>query len=351
VNTELFLLDDLCSLINHLAKARRIIQIVQDLKGEKSWVSNASADAIPLFGQDHLPLVSPKQFFFAENEALYQFDGETFASIHPVQAPAVLFGVQACDLSAIAYQDIFFKNDPYYQARRQQILLVGIDCNAPCENGFCHLFDAGPQVAHANADLILSNLADTIQEQEGLDNWLLIASSDKGKAALEGLSLSKVPDDWHKKRQAFKQQVIAQFPDLTYINNGIEQINDRSVPAQVWEELSVRCLACSGCTNLCPTCSCYSTYTREDPETTTQLTLRCWDSCLFESFQREASGHNPSHGAGQRTERFWFHKFSDDYLPEFQHYGCVGCGRCEQTCPGSIGVHSVMRRINQTCCN
>ena len=68
----------------------------------------------------------------------------------------VLFGVKACDLTAIAYQDKHFADDPYYQDRRKKTLLVGIDCSTPCENGFCRSVDAGPQVKDEIADLILS---------------------------------------------------------------------------------------------------------------------------------------------------------------------------------------------------
>lgn len=351
MNSPLFVLNDLAHLQHHLAQHYELYQIARDPQGEEAWQEGVPADSLPLYGQDHLPLASPKGFFFAQNEALYKFDGETFATIAPKLNARALFGVQACDLTAISYQDKFFKDDPYYQARREQSLLVGIDCSGPCEKGFCPLVNAGPQVATEHADLILSSFAHEQQDSLSEAPWLLIAASVKGLDSLQGLDLEKAPDNWRHLRSEFKEQVLAKFADFSYINNSIEYINDGLVPAELWEELSVRCLACSGCTNLCPTCSCYSTHEQNDIESKTQTTVRFWDSCLFEGFQREASGHNPSHLAAQRTERFWFHKFSDDYLPEFGRYGCVGCGRCEQTCPGSIGVHTVMRRIEQQCCN
>jgi ferredoxin len=366
MKNQLFILNNLSLLQQHLAEHYGLYQIARDVQGEESWQANLPANTLALYGQYHLPLVSPKGFFFAQNEALYEFDGETFAPIIPNIAPRALFGVQACDLTAIAYQDQFFKDDPNYQARREQSLLVGVDCTGPCEKGFCPVVNAGPQVASEHADLILSQF--TQQGHEVADEapavetpWLLIATTVKGLASLQGLDLETAPDNWQHLRNEFKQQVLTQFADFSYINNSIESINDNVVPAQLWEELSVRCLGCSGCSNLCPTCSCYSTQDQSnlDQKAIEQkynqapkyTTVRFWDSCQFDGFQREASGHNPSHIAAQRTERFWFHKFSDGYLPEFGRYGCVGCGRCEQTCPGSIGVHTVMQRIEQQCCN
>lgn len=348
-----YLLNDLSILSDHLAKQYTIVQLKQDENKEVYWGEKADALAVPVFGHAHLPLTSPKAFFFPEQEPLYKFDGNTFETIEPKLKPLVLLGVQACDLSAIAYQDQFFKEDPYYQKRRSSVLLVGIDCEAPCDNGFCAAVNAGPHIKSETADLILSRL--NMADKKKPSQWLVIASSEKGINSLQQLSLEKAEEKHLKLRAKLAHKVISQFADFSYISNAIEYLNDRTLPAELWEELSVRCLSCSGCTNLCPTCSCYSTFEmlELDPlaNNVQSETLRCWDSCLFESFQREASNHNPSHKAAQRVERFWFHKFSDEYLPEFNRYGCIGCGRCEQTCPGTIGVHSVMKRIDKVCCN
>lgn len=258
-----------------------------------------------------------------------------------------LLGVQACDLVAIAYQDKFFKDDPHYQKRRQQMLLVGVDCESPCQQGFCHEVDAGPHVREQTADLIVSRNTSSDDPAP----WIVFVSTEKGQNAIKGLTLRPAQSQASSKRRQQEAAVVSQFKDFSYINNGIECINDNNVPAEVWEQVGLQCLTCSGCSNLCPTCSCYSVYDEPNADNGEVTTVRCWDSCLFEGFQKEASGHNPSHGAGQRIERFWYHKFSDDYLPEFGRYGCVGCGRCEGTCPGSVGVHSVMKRIEQSCCS
>ncbi|MCG7585570.1 4Fe-4S dicluster domain-containing protein, partial [Photobacterium sp. OFAV2-7] len=156
-----------------------------------------------------------------------------------------------------------------------------------------------------------------------------------------------------------------QFEDHSYISTGINKLNADDMSASFWQDVGVQCLGCSGCTTLCPTCSCYGTQSRQiiqaseasvqnsqsvpDSQTgqgtSVSQQVRFWDSCLYEGFQREASFHNPAEQAGERVKRFWYHKFSDDFLPEFGRYGCVGCGRCERTCPGVIGVHSIMKRI------
>ena len=101
------------------------------------------------------PPFSAKSFFFAERELLFRFDGGQFYSALPQVVPQVLFGLHACDLTAVAYQDRFFAADPHYQARRRATLLVGVDCLHSCAGGFCSIVGSGPAVCEQSADLIL----------------------------------------------------------------------------------------------------------------------------------------------------------------------------------------------------
>ncbi|WJG07693.1 4Fe-4S dicluster domain-containing protein [Aliiglaciecola sp. LCG003] len=349
----MFYLNSIEQLVSHLANDHTVFQIQQDADGESIWSCRDNHSGHPLYGPHNLPQGSPKGMLFAEKEPLYKFDGETFQSIIPKVEPQVLFGVQACDLTAIAYQDKFFQNDPHYQTRREQTLLVGIDCDGPCENGFCTVVNAGPHVNPGQADIILSQLEVDLVTNQPI--WLLVAESQKGLKSIAAMQLPSAGQSKIHDRSELLEKVRLKFDNFSYIRNSIEYINDKTIPIALWEQMSVQCLGCSGCSNLCPTCSCYSTYeiNSTNPSTLQNefTTYRNWDSCLYEGFQKEASGHNPSHAAAKRVERFWFHKFSDEYLPEFGRYGCVGCGRCESTCPGVIGVHSVMKRIDQACCN
>ncbi|GAB6261914.1 4Fe-4S dicluster domain-containing protein [Photobacterium sp. R1] len=342
-----YVLESLQALQVHLSQARQFYQVVES-EGEAFWQHVPLGPFPALTSQQ--PLSSAKGFFFAEQESLYVFDGQFFRETIPAPEPFVLFGVQSCDLMAIHYQDIFFEQDPYYQARRQQALLVGVDCVHPCAQGFCHLVNAGPGVRDTTADLILHPL------EHG--QWLLIAVTDTGKASLQGLTLTPAADQDKHSRWDNLSHCEQEFEDQTYILEGIEKLNRDQPSAEFWQQVAIQCIACSGCTTLCPTCSCYGTQQTAlatDDASGCQAThssrtpkarqVRFWDSCLYEGFQREASFHNPSAQAGERVKRFWYHKFSNDFLPEFGRYGCVGCGRCEQTCPGVIGVHSIMKRI------
>jgi formate hydrogenlyase subunit 6/NADH:ubiquinone oxidoreductase subunit I len=335
---EIYHLDDLELLQQHLLIQHQLYQVVEDDNEQCSWQQQIAKDNEPLIAK--LPQSSAKDFFFAEHENLLIFNGEYFQETLPKQAPIVLFGVLSCDLTAISYQDNFFKDDPYYQARRQQCLLVGLDCVKPCQQGFCPTVDAGPGVREHSADIILHPLEN--------QQWLVITTNDKGAEAIKGLALNVAR--WHllTQRDLIIHQCEQDFPDNTYITKAIDKLNSGEIKDSFWQQLAVQCLGCSGCTTLCPTCSCYGTrsITVESEQKKVIKQQRFWDSCLYEGFQREASFHNPSSDADKRVQRFWHHKFGNEFFTEFNRHGCVGCGRCEQTCPGVIGVHSVMKRIN-----
>lgn len=317
---DIYQLDDPQLLATYLAQSMQVHSLADPLLDDK---------------QSRPPISSAKDFFFQEKENLFVFDGECFRETLPTPSPVALFGVHSCDLTAIAYQDQFFADDPYYQARRQQALLVGIDCNTPCDYGFCYAVNAGPGVDLEYADIILHRL--------NHQQWLLVVSSEKGRLAISGFDVTPADSAALRQREQHIDHCEQQFGDFSELHRAIEAINNEQLADSFWEPMGLQCLSCSGCTTLCPTCSCYGT--RDVHNNDGQITeQRFWDSCLFEGFQREASQHNPSLTAGSRVRRFWTHKFNQHTADQFNRYGCVGCGRCEQTCPGVIGVHSVMKR-------
>jgi sulfhydrogenase subunit beta (sulfur reductase) len=335
-------LNAISTLFQHLATEHKMFE-PQHLPGSSDlhWLPSSNEPT----GQystlkKRLPLAPPKGLLFPEREILFRFDGQAFIETVPDVKPQILFGLLSCDLCAISYQDQFFKDDNHYQTRRSATLLVGFDCLVPCDGGLCSTVDAGPFVRDSTADLIL--------HPKG-EEWLLIAASKEGDKLINALDLPPAPADWLALRAKSEAKVVEAFPSDNHIKHGIEKINQASITDEQWQRLGLQCLTCSGCTSLCPTCSCFTTFDQKSDESSEAFQReRCWDSCLYEAFQRETSGHNPSEEAGQRLQRYWFHKFSDHYAKEFNRYGCVGCGRCEQTCPGGIGIHSIMRRLEAT---
>lgn len=247
--------------------------------------------------------------------------------------PLVLFGLRSCDVAAIAYQDRFFARDPWYVCRRERVLLVGLNCLAACSGAFCRDVDAGP-FAHAGFDMNLTPLGD--------DRVMIELGTVRGREAFASADLAAPPPDGATRADlnAAEARARASFPPRPFIARAVERLNARTIGDDEWQALGPACFACTGCTSLCPTCSCFTVVdeTRDGGGERT----RQWDSCLLEGFQREASGHHPSPRPGDRVRRFWYHKLSDDFVVGFGRVGCVGCGRCDVTCPGSIGALRVL---------
>jgi formate hydrogenlyase subunit 6/NADH:ubiquinone oxidoreductase subunit I len=313
-----------------LGRERVVLEVRRD-GGEPDW-RPASLDS-PFDWSAPMPLAGAKRFFFAPVETLLRWRDDTIEEASAAVAPFALFGVRACDLTAIAYQDHFFAADPWYARRRAAALLVGLDCLAACAGGFCVEVDAGP-FAHGGFDLNLTPL-------DG-DRVILTVGSARGREALSvaGIAPADVSDSAAAAFDAAEARARATFPARPFVARAVARLDAGEIAGDEWQALGPACFACTGCTSLCPTCSCFTVV--DQPDRTGGVRTRQWDSCLLEGFQREASGHHPAPRAGDRVRRFWTHKLSRDFVPGFGRVGCVGCGRCDVTCPGSIGALQVL---------
>jgi ferredoxin len=60
-----------------------------------------------------------------------------------------------------------------------------------------------------------------------------------------------------------------------------------------WAAVAERCLSCTNCTLVCPTCFCTSVVQRSDLDGTISTSERTWDSCFTEGFAKVAGGSQP----------------------------------------------------------
>jgi len=104
-----------------------------------------------------------------------------------------------------------------------------------------------------------------------------------------------------------------------------------------------RCLACTNCTMVCPTCFCTSVEDATDLATGDASRSRRWDSCFTMDFSYI---HGGSVRASTRSRyRQWMtHKLAT-WHDQFGSSGCVGCGRCITWCPVAIDITEEVRAI------
>ncbi len=254
-------------------------------------------------------------------------------------APRMAFiGMRACDVSALAIHDEVLAVGPVvdddYVSRRSDVLVIGVECALPGGTCFCVSMGTGPAIT-TGFDVALTELD---------DGFVVRAGSTEGHRLLERLDLapaasgqveaaSQVPD---RAREIMAGQPGVQLDGLH--DRLLAKLDDRQ-----WETVGERCLACTNCTMVCPTCFCTSVSQASDllgQETESQ---REWASCFQLDFARVAGG-NFRPRVQDRYRQWLTHKFAT-WVDQFGSYGCVGCGRCVTWCPVGIDVREELAVI------
>lgn len=276
---------------------------------------------------------SLKRFTFAPRESLLVIerskDGFTSRETLPRTERLAVLGVRACDLAGLAVQDrIFLRDayaDPYYQARREGLFLVAVNCTRALSTCFCASMETGPK-ARDGFDLALTELA---------EGFVVEVGSDAGREVLADLSWTAVtPTQTAEADTAIEACARSQTRRMS--RAGLPQALYDAHDHPRWDDVAGRCLACTNCTMVCPTCFCHTV--EEVPDLTHQRSehSRTWDSCF-------TPDHGYIHGKNIRPTikdryRMWLtHKLAA-WIDQFGMSGCVGCGRCITWCPVGIDI-------------
>ena len=246
-----------------------------------------------------------------------------------------MFGVKPCDVRGIEVLDKVFLADPvdtFYQARRNNGIIVSLACSEPEESCFCKAF--GIDCTEPTADVSMWMAEDYIYLKSNTQKGELLTSSIK--------DLLETSDEEEVNKQ--KENVKTIIEKLPYMNLSLDgwngEVLDEKFNSELWEELYKPCLACGTCTFVCPTCQCYDI---KDYDTGHGIKrYRCWDSCMYSDFTMMAHGNNRTSQMQRFRQRF-MHKLV--YFPANNNgmYSCVGCGRCVEKCPSALNIVKVIK--------
>jgi ferredoxin len=103
-----------------------------------------------------------------------------------------------------------------------------------------------------------------------------------------------------------------------------------------WDDVAGRCLSCTNCTMVCPTCFCHSIDDVPDLEGQRSERVRVWDSC-FNPAHAHTAGGNTRPDIRSRYRQWLTHKLAS-WIDQYGVSGCVGCGRCITWCPVGIDL-------------
>lgn len=171
------------------------------------------------------------------------------------------------------------------------------------------------------------------------------AGSLLGQDVLDRLGLTKASSaegDEAGRRVAAAAQAMGRTLDVADIRNLLHrnQENPR------WDDVANRCLSCTNCTLVCPTCFCSSVTDVTDLSLEHAERVRHWDSCFNPEFA-QVHGGNFRPSIRGRYRQWLTHKFAS-WFDQFDVSGCVGCGRCLTWCPVGIDVTEEIAAIRST---
>jgi ferredoxin len=281
-----------------------------------------------------------KQFLFPPEEAIFRVQDGEFVSARESPQKMAFVGVRGCELAAIAVQDRVFMGevvDPGYAARRQQLLLIAVNCTQAAATCFCTSTGDGPG-AGAAADLVITELepgnpAYLVQAHSAAGEEILAALGGETAAAEDAAEIERVLD-------ATRQQM-----SRSMAMTGLAADLLAALDHPHWDDVARRCLACGNCTQVCPTCFCSTSHEDVDPLSLDTTHLRRWDSCFTAGHSYTAGG--VVHTSVRSRYRQWLtHKLAS-WEQQFDVPGCTGCGRCISWCPVGIDLTAETARLRE----
>jgi formate hydrogenlyase subunit 6/NADH:ubiquinone oxidoreductase subunit I len=284
-------------------------------------------------------LLPPKKFFVPPTESLMRFEtAENEVDSADVESsPRVMFGLHPCDINALMLMDNVFLGeyeDPYYKARRESTLLVGVNC-VPSPQCFCNSW--GTDEVHWGFDIFLSDLG---------DRYFVSVRSVKGAELLDRfVETSDITEQDTADLQRVTAEFKASFPRHVETSQ-LPLLLDAKFDDAIWDELGERCLSCGACSMVCPTCYCFDVKDKLSVDGKSGERTRVWDSCMFSEFAEVAHGHNFRASNASRVKYRYYHK-QWGYLSKFERVLCVGCGRCERACKANISPRVVIDALQK----
>lgn len=291
---------------------------------------------------------SLKPYVFPAVETLVQLErsGAEWSVQYPEQdaLPLAVFGVRSCDLHALAIQDRVFLEgqyqDPNYRKRRDRLFLIVVQCRRAAATCFCHSLQTGPR-ATSGFDWALTEREDHFVLEIGSVRGADVAASIQELRHADGHEMEAARNQSAELLAKMNRRAEGDAPDSGPRPRSLETAGLRELLLTQpdhprWDEVAERCLSCTNCTMVCPTCFCSSVKEVTDLTGDHVSRERHWDSCFTADHSRVSSGVVRS-STKARYRQWLTHKLAS-WIDQFGTSGCVGCGRCITWCPVGIDL-------------
>lgn len=269
-------------------------------------------------------------------------DGFDAHAVDPTPpSPLAFIGVRGCELAAMGVHDRVMIGgahpDPVQSALGAGRFVVAVDCGDPASTCFCTSMGTGPTAggeatsrADDIADLRLCELIDA-ERHEFLCHIGTAAGADL-VATIPHRAAGGGDRDAATAVRDRAVERIERHLDTAGLAERLSAVPDHPR----WDDVADRCLSCTNCTLVCPTCFCSSIADIGDLAGVDTTRTRTWDSCfsLDHSYLHGGSVHATTRS---RYRQWLTHKLST-WWDQFGESGCVGCGRCLTWCPAGIDL-------------
>lgn len=290
--------------------------------------------------------IPPKKFFLPPREILftYRINEKNVVIEDNLEVlrneKRILIGIHSCDIHSLLIMDKIFIGefqDPYYRARRENTIIIGLVCDKPADYCFCYFTKSGPDITDGY-DLLLTNVGNGYLVEIGSKNGLEIVH--KHREYFTQAEKSLLEEKKKKIREITDKLKSRDLPFFDTVYSDMVHNFDH----EIWNELGSKCLACGKCNYACPTCYCFDIIDEAEPDLSSGKRIRIWDSCHFLSFTRVASGEVFRAERSSRVKQRIYHKlvYSVNHIDLIS---CVGCGRCIDVCSARIDIRDVVSKI------
>jgi len=274
-----------------------------------------------------------KRFLFPPQATVAKADhtdeGWQFRQVDDDSPKFAFLGVRACDLAAMRVQDRVFLSGPYvdpiYQRRRTQALIIAVNCTQAASTCFCTSMGTGPKCT-SGFDLALTELP---------DGFIVVSATSEGAEIVQQMGAIEASIEQLQAAETARHEAVERI-DRHLNTTDIRDLLMSNLEHPRWGDVAGRCLSCTNCTMVCPTCFCSSVGEVSDLAGEHVERQRQWESCFNIDFSY-MNGGNVRDNIRSRYRQWLTHKLGT-WIDQFGTSGCVGCGRCITWCPVGIDL-------------
>jgi ferredoxin len=258
---------------------------------------------------------------------------ENVTSGESLKKQRIIIGAPNCDIQGLKLLDDIYLdkdfNDIFYKERRENTILISVDCFEKQEHCHCTSYDIKPwssvdaDLAAISVDNLIVLRIITTKGQDFVNQFSLVQ-------ALKDENIISTIDKAHSKAELLLIESNKGLPDYKTTGRIVKEAGEA-----IWKKYSASCVSCGACTTICPTCTCFLLIDKPGFEKVKQL-----DACQYPGFERVAGGEDSLFELPVRFRNRYMCKYV--WKPEkFNSLACTGCGRCIEACIGKINKNEL----------